>query len=164
MSDYKHQRYSVLDVNGYELDCFHYPFTLDEEVIFSNTKEILSIYLMNSLGMDIVDSIEVFDPIAVSTNNVEVFQDDVVYVKINGIEKLVTLKESDDGKHVFGVAEDGSKHLLTTEMLEYVVIHHEEENDYDYYDDYACDNFCCACCGCMCDFDDPDDWEEDETE
>lgn len=39
--------------------------------------------------------------------------------------------------------------------------YYPEDHEYEYYDDwyndYACENYCCACCGCDC-------WTEEEEE
>lgn len=53
---------------------------------------------------------------------------------------------------------DFKKTIKSSEITDIINMPESECDDFNYYDDYACENGCCACCGCTCDWYD-EEWE-----
>lgn len=161
----KFQKYIAVDEHGNEVMYDIFPYESDLDAHNSVRKFFSS---MSEHNRALTEGINIHDPILTDIDHNEIYHGDYVdlHDKETGQIRVCRIEEQNDGSAMGRNVEDDSLIVITNKDI--FEINHDNgipvDDEYDFYDDYACENFCCACCGCVCDFYDPDEWEKDETE
>lgn len=149
----------------------YYPHTEDKEQIKLNIKEVEHQYIVLDFGLIEETLVQDFSGFC-DEDGSSLYERHIVRFTPKDFNPNLLSGECEivkkDGQF-YGMYYDGGYDevfFLMTDEYTYETVIYDEESDDDYWwmDEYACENFCCPCCGCTCYWGDDEDTEEENDE